>query len=131
MDYRTIPLVVSMILGGTALAGNAQCRNGGVCPDASAAHECAPQDGGFCVALKTNMLYDALLVPNAGVELHVGRGWTVGADWAFAWWKNDARRFCWRVCGGSLGVRKYIGRTSAGSPFAGHHVGGYGKPRRG
>lgn len=125
MDYRTIPLVVSMILGGTALAGNAQCRNGGVCPDASAAHECAPQDGGFCVALKTNMLYDALLVPNAGVELHVGRGWTVGADWAFAWWKNDARRFCWRVCGGSLGVRRYIGRASAGSPFAGHHVGAY------
>ena len=46
-----------------------------------------------------------------------------GADWAFAWWKNDARRFCWRVCGGSLGVRKYIGRTSAGSPFAGHQWG--------
>ena len=78
MDYKTLLLVVSMIIGGTALAGNAQCRNGGVCPDVPAAHEFALQDGGFCVALKTNMLYDALLVPNAGVELHVGKGWTVG-----------------------------------------------------
>ncbi len=61
MDYKTLLLVVSMIIGGTALAGNAQCRNGGVCPDAPAAHEFALQDGGFCVALKTNMLYDAFL----------------------------------------------------------------------
>ena len=125
MIYKTIPLIVSMILGGTALAGHAQCQNGGACPDASAVHECAPQKDGFCVALKTNMLYDALLVPNAGVELHIGKGWTVGADWAFAWWKNDAHRFCWRVCGGSLGVRRYIGRAAAGQPFAGHHAGAY------
>lgn len=34
MNYKTIPLIVSMILGGTALAGHAQCQNGGACPDA-------------------------------------------------------------------------------------------------
>ena len=34
-------------------------------------------------ALKTNMLYDALLVPNIGVEVSLGKRWTVAADWMY------------------------------------------------
>ena len=63
----------------------------------------------LCMALKTNMLYDALLVPCIGAEFSLGRGWSVAANWIYAWWKNNSRHNYWRVYGGDLGVRKYIG----------------------
>ena len=40
------------------------------------------------MALSTNMLYDAALVPNIGLKLNVADHWNVGADWMTAWWSN-------------------------------------------
>ena len=34
----------------------------------------------FRMALKTNMLYDALLAPNVAAEFHISRGWTAGVS---------------------------------------------------
>ena len=79
------------------------------------------------MALKTNMLYDALLVPNVGAEFYVGGGWTVGGGWMYAWWKKgDAHRY-WRIYGGELAVRRYFGRRAAEKPLTGHHAGVYGQ----
>ena len=39
-------------------------------------------------AIKTNALYDLLLVPNIGVEFGFGKNWSVGANWKYGWWKN-------------------------------------------
>lgn len=81
----------------------------------------------FTMALKTNMLYDLAMTPNIGVEFHLGKGWAIGANWAYAWWKNDNKAFYWRVYGGELDVRKYFGKQSKERPLSGHHVGLYGQ----
>lgn len=77
----------------------------------------------FYMALKTNMLYDALAVPNVGVEFYVGRNWSVTGDWTYAWWNKDSRHRYWRIYGGTVGVRRWFGRAAERKPLTGHHVG--------
>lgn len=79
------------------------------------------------MGLKTNLLYDALLVPNLGVEFYLGRGWSFGGNWMYAWWKSDRHHNYWRIYGGELALRKYFGRRAAEKPLAGHHLGLYGQ----
>lgn len=40
----------------------------------------------FYMAVKTNMLYDLLAVPNLGVEFYLGKGWSVSGNWIYGWW---------------------------------------------
>ena len=77
----------------------------------------------FYMAVKTNMLYDALLVPNVGVEFYLGRGLSLGADWMYGWWKKDRAHWYWRAYGGGVTLRKWFGRRAAAKPLTGHHVG--------
>lgn len=81
----------------------------------------------FYMALKTNLLYDAVLVPNIGAEFYLGRGWSVGGNWMYTWWKNDRRHNYWRIYGGELDIRKYFGRRAKEKPLTGHHLGLYGQ----
>ena len=74
-------------------------------------------------AIKTNMLYDALLVPNVGVEFSLGKRWSVAADWMYGWWSRNKSHRYWRVYGGGLTVRKYFGAKAAEKPLQGHHIG--------
>lgn len=84
---------------------------------------CSP----FYMAVKTNLLYDALLVPNIGVEFYVDKGFSVGGNWMYAWWNRNSRHYYWRIYGGELAIRKYFNRTTEGSPLNGHHIGIYGQ----
>ena len=81
----------------------------------------------FYMALKTNLLYDVALVPNIGVEFYLGKGWSVGGNWIYAWWKSDKRHNYWRTYGGELDVRKYFGKKAKEKPLTGHHLGVYGQ----
>lgn len=92
-----------------------------------AAQPVVPEGKPFYMSLKTNLLYDAALVPNLGAEFYVGRGWSLGGSWMYAWWKNDRRHNYWRIYGGELDVRRYFGRRAAEKPLTGHHVGLYGQ----
>lgn len=76
--------------------------------------------------LKTNMLYDAMLIPNIGIELPIGKDWSLHADWMYAWWKTDVRHRYWRVYGGQAGARRWFGQTRHGL-LTGHHLGVYGQ----
>ena len=80
--------------------------------------------GGF-LGLKTNLLYDALLVPNVGIEVPVGRRVSLSANWMYAWWKNDHRHRYWRVYGGEVEARYWLRAAETGKPLRGHHVGIY------
>ena len=79
----------------------------------------------FYMALKTNMLYDALLVPNIGVEFYLGKKWSLAANWMYAWWKNDHTHYYWRTYGGDIEIRRWIGEKASQKPLTGHHVGAY------
>ena len=78
-------------------------------------------------ALKSNLLYDALLVPNLSLEASIGSGWTLGAGGMLAWWSKDAKHRYWRIYGGDLEIRKYFGTLSKSKPLQGHHLGIYGE----
>lgn len=79
----------------------------------------------FVMAVKSNLLYDVALVPNVGVEFYLKNNWTLGGNWMYAWWKNDDRHRYWRVYGGDVYARKYLGKAASLKPFAGHHLGVY------
>lgn len=82
---------------------------------------------GFHMALKTNMLYDVALVPNIGADFHLGKGWTIGGNWMYAWWSMESYNYFHRVAGGDINVRKYFGARASENPLTGHHLGVYGQ----
>lgn len=77
------------------------------------------------LAFKSNLLYDLAVTPNIGVEFHLGKGWSLGVNWAYAWWKYDPKAFYWRTYGGEVDFRKYFGKKSKERPLSGHHIGLY------
>lgn len=79
----------------------------------------------FYMSLSTNMLYDALLVPNIGAEFYLGRNWSVAADWMYGWWDTNRRHRYWRIYGGEIAVRRWLGSAAERKPLTGHHVGLY------
>lgn len=81
----------------------------------------------FCMALKSNLLYDAFLIPNIGAEFYLGKQWTLSANWQYSWWKNDRKHLYWRIYGGDIGIRKYFGKAASTRLFTGHHIGIYGQ----
>ena len=64
------------------------------------------------LAIKTNMLYDAALIPNVGVEVALGKQWTASADWFGTWLSNDNCHRYWQGYGGYLTLRRYFGKHS-------------------
>lgn len=81
----------------------------------------------FRMAVKTNMLYDALAVPNIGIEFYLGKNWSVGANWMYGWWDKDSKHRFWRIYGGDLVIRKWFGKAAKEKPLTGHHLGLYGQ----
>ncbi|MDE5813998.1 MAG: DUF3575 domain-containing protein, partial [Muribaculaceae bacterium] len=81
--------------------------------------ECRP----FYMAMKTNMLYDALLLPNIGAEFYVGKNISLTADWMYGWWDHDRTHYYWRAYGGNVGARWWFGKAAHEKPLTGHHLG--------
>lgn len=75
------------------------------------------------VAVKSNLLYDAALVPNIGVELPVGKNISLALDWQYAWWKNNTKHRKWQTYGGYLEGRYWFSQEE--KMVKGHHVGVY------
>ena len=80
----------------------------------------------YYLSIKTNMLYDLLLVPNIGVEVYLGKSWSAGGNWMYAWWKTDRKHRYWRTYGGDLYLRRWLGSKAKAKPLTGHHLGLYG-----
>lgn len=79
----------------------------------------------FYMAIYTNMLYDAVAVPNLGMEFYLGKNWSLGANYFHAWWSDDSRHRYWRIYGGELNLRRWFGKAAIGKPLTGHHLGVY------
>lgn len=79
-------------------------------------------------ALKTNMLFDAALMPNIEIEVPIGKRWSVNGEYMFPWWllKND--RYCLEILSGGLEGRYWLGSTrnrEHREVLIGHFVGLY------
>lgn len=79
------------------------------------------------LSVKTNLLYDAVLVPNLGLELNVYNNWTIYGDLMYADWNMPSKHFYWNLFGTQFGARKYFGRVASERSLSGHHVGIYGQ----
>ncbi|MDE6062064.1 MAG: DUF3575 domain-containing protein [Duncaniella sp.] len=91
-------------------------------PEEEPAKCCRP----FYMGLKTNLLYDALAVPNISAEFYIGRNWSVVANWMYGWWDKDHLHRYWRIYGGDIALRRWFGRKAEEKPLTGHHIGVYG-----
>ncbi len=80
----------------------------------------------YYFAVKTNMLYDAALVPNLGAEFYLGKNISVYGEWMYSWWDSNRRHRYWRIYGGDLGCRWWFGKKAHAKPLTGHHIGVYG-----
>lgn len=81
----------------------------------------------FYMNLRTNMLYDALALPNIGVDFYLGKNFSIGANWLYGWWKTDRRHRYWRAYGGEINGRWWFGSLAHRKPLSGHHLGVYGQ----
>lgn len=79
----------------------------------------------FYMSVRTNMIYDALAVPNLGVDFYLGKGFSLSASWMHAWWSYDPRHRYWRLYGGEINARRWFGAAARKKPLTGHHVGIY------
>ena len=75
------------------------------------------------LALKTNVLLDAAMIPSLGVELALPQQWSVAGNWMYARWGRASRNRCWHIYGGEVELRKWIGFKNREQALIGHHVG--------
>ncbi|MDR0542081.1 MAG: DUF3575 domain-containing protein [Dysgonamonadaceae bacterium] len=76
-------------------------------------------------ALKTNLLYDALLLPNLTAEWYIGRQWSLAVEGNWSWWTFDRPIQNWwyhRIQAAGVEVRKWI---NSSYPLQGHALGAY------
>ena len=80
------------------------------------------------LALKTNLLFDAALMPNVEIEVPVGKRWSVNGEYAFPWWQFDRGKYCMQVLMGGLEGRYWLGSSKSREDrevLTGHFLGLY------
>lgn len=73
-------------------------------------------------SLRTNLLYDAIVVPNVGVAYKVHDRWSLLGNIAYVWLKNDGKHRYWRYFSTDVEARRWLTKTAVNT---GHHVGAY------
>jgi outer membrane protein OmpA-like peptidoglycan-associated protein len=77
------------------------------------------------VTLKTNLLYDALLLPNLSAEWYMGKDWSLVVEGNWSWWTFDKPIQNWwyhRIQVAGIELRKWV---KSPYPLQGHAVGVY------
>ncbi len=59
-------------------------------------------------ALKTNLLYDAALLPNLELEWRMNNQWSLAVEGALAWWSKDAKHKYYRIAMVSPELRRWF-----------------------
>lgn len=76
--------------------------------------------------LRTNLLYDALLVPNVGAEFGLTDRCSLVGNVMFDWLGFSQKQLYWRILSGDAELRYWLGSDVSGFLRKGHHVGLYG-----
>lgn len=77
--------------------------------------------------VRTNLLFDALALPNIGVEWYLGKDFSLGGNWVYGWWSRNTSHRYWRGYGGEVFGRWWFGSAARSKPLTGHHLGIYGQ----
>lgn len=79
-------------------------------------------------ALKTNLLFDAALMPNIELEVPIGKRWSVNAEYMFPWWLFDGDKYSMQILMGGLEGRYWLGshkKRENSEVLTGHFLGLY------
>ena len=117
--------------GNTGVAGNTEITNntgvvgstgvaGGADATASGKSRRRP-----LFAMKTNLLFDAALMPNIELEVPIGKRWSLNAEYMFPWWRINDDRYCLQVLMGGLEGRYWLGKRDKREVLNGHFMGLY------
>ena len=107
------------ITGSTKVTGNAQTTGSAnaIAPGKSRRHP--------LFAVKTNLLFDAALMPNIELEVPIGKRWSLNGEYMFPWWLINDDRYCLQILMGGLEVRYRPGKRSGRDVLTGHFLGLY------
>ena len=107
------------IIGSTQVTGNAQTTGSAnaIAPGKSRRHP--------LFAVKTNLLFDAALMPNIELEVPIGKRWSLNGEYMFPWWLINDDRYCLQILMGGLEVRYRPGKRSGRDVLTGHFLGLY------
>lgn len=72
------------------------------------------------MALKTNMLYDAALMPSLEIEYRFNARWSVALEGNVAWWKNERKHKYYQIATVIPEVRYHLTRDCG---WSGHYLG--------
>lgn len=78
------------------------------------------------LAVKTNLLFDAALMPNIEVEVPLGRRWSLNGEAMLPWWLSDDNKYCMQLVSGGLEGRYWFGNRLRRRPLTGHFAGVFG-----
>ena len=80
------------------------------------------------LALKTNLLYDVLLIPNIEIEVPIGNRWSLAGEWIFPWWVTKDNGNALQILSANLEAKYWFGerksRPIMTGWFAGMYAGG-------
>lgn len=82
----------------------------------------------FFIAVKNNMLYDVVLLPNLSVEVPFGRNyeWSAVVEGNWSWWNTGADKYNYhRIQMAGVEMRRWFGNKT-GNPLNGWYAGVYG-----
>ena len=77
------------------------------------------------VALKTNLIYDAALLPNLSAEVYLGKKWSLAVEGNLSWWTFDKpiqNQWVHRIQAGGAELRYWV---KSPYPLNGHAIGIY------
>lgn len=77
-------------------------------------------------AFKTNLLFDAASLVNLGLEVPLGRRFSLAAECYFPWWQNWDKDITIQLLAGDIEGRYWLGDRSRRKPLTGFFVGLYG-----
>lgn len=86
---------------------------------------------GYRFAVKTNVLYDALIAPNVEVEFPIGKRVSVLAFHNFPWYTFDSDRHAYEILNTGAEMRLWLGDRSGRSVLSGCYLGIYGASGKG
>lgn len=95
-----------------------------IIPDTATTDAVVVGKPGFNIGIGTNLVYDALMIPNINLEFPFSARWSAGVNCMYGWKERDARRPVYAY-GGELHLRYWLGQN--GRPLSGHHFGAYGQ----
>ncbi len=80
------------------------------------------------VAIKSNLLYDVVLIPNIEVELPINNKYSIAAEWIFPWWVTKDNGNALQLLSGQVEGRYWFGdrenRAQLTGLYAGLYAGG-------